>query len=203
MKDWKRLTALAVSAIALTGVASAQQAQAPAPTAAPTGDQAVRTFDTAFFARFNPVTAEDMVRQLPGFTIDEGEELRGFGATAGNVLIDGQRPASKTEISKELGRIAARDVLRIELIGAAAAGDIDVRGYTELANVVLKPAAQVQVSTTWAATTRYYEQGPRVCRSARRAPGRAAISDSVSTCRAPISASARKWTPHSATPQAC
>ncbi|MDP3739705.1 MAG: hypothetical protein Q8R02_20120 [Hyphomonadaceae bacterium] len=159
MKDWKKLTALAVSAFALTGVASAQQAQSPPPTAASAGDQAVRTFDTAFFARFNPITAEDMVRQLPGFTIDEGEELRGFGATAGNVLIDGQRPASKTEISKELGRIAARDVLRIELIGAAAAGDIDVRGYTELANVVLKPAAQVQVSTTWAATTRYYEQG--------------------------------------------
>src|SRR6185503_8179298 len=96
---------------------------------------------------------------LPGFTIDEGEELRGFGATAGNVLIDGQRPSSKTEISKELARIAARDVLRIELIGAAAAGDIDVRGYTELANVVLKPASQMKVSTTWAATTRAYEQG--------------------------------------------
>lgn len=159
VKDWKKLTALAVSAFALTGVASAQQVQSPPPATTPSGDKAVRTFDTAFFARFNAVTAEDMVRQLPGFTIDEGEELRGFGATAGNVLIDGQRPASKTEISKELGRIAARDVLRIELIGAAAAGDIDVRGYTELANVVLKPAAQVQVSTTWAATTRYYEQG--------------------------------------------
>ena len=153
------MAALAVSAIALTGVASAQQTPAAPQTAAPTGDKAVRTFDTAFFARFNAVTAEDMVRQLPGITIDEGEDLRGFVATAGNVLIDGQRPASKTEISKELGRIAARDVLRIELIGAAAAGDIDVRGYTELANVVLKPSAQMQVSTTWAATTRAYEQG--------------------------------------------
>lgn len=156
MKDWKKLAALAVSVFALT---EAMHAQTPAPQGAESGKTAVQTFDPTFFARFSPVTAEDMVRQLPGFSIDEGEELRGFGATAGNVLIDGQRPSSKTEISDELGRIAARDVLRIELIGAAAAGDIDVRGYTELANVVLKPSSGMTVSTTWAATTRYQEQG--------------------------------------------
>jgi len=156
VKDWKKLAALAVGMLALTETA---RAQTPAPQNAESGKTAVQTFEPTFFARFSPITAEDMVRQLPGFTIDEGEDLRGFGATAGNVLIDGQRPSSKTEISKELARIAARDVLRIELIGAAAAGDIDVRGYTELANVVLKPASQMKVSTTWAATTRAYEQG--------------------------------------------
>ena len=156
MKDWRRLTAMAVSMLALTGVA---QAQTPAPQGAEAQKTAVQTFEPAFFARFSPVTAFDMVRQLPGFTIDEGQALRGFGATAGNVLVDGQRPSSKTSISDELGRIAARDVLRIELIGAAAAGDIDVRGYTELANVVLKPSSKMQVSTTWAATTRAQEQG--------------------------------------------
>jgi hypothetical protein len=158
VRDWKRAAALAVSALALADVAQAQQTPQQ-PQSANSPAAGVQAFEPAFFARFNPVTAEDMVRQLPGFTIDEGEDLRGFGATAGNVLIDGQRPATKTEISKELGRIAARDVLRIELIGAAAAGDIDVRGYTELANVVLKPATKMQVSTTWAATTRTYEQG--------------------------------------------
>jgi hypothetical protein len=158
VRDWKRAAALAVSALALAGVAQAQQApQQPQSTDAPSAG--VQVFQPDFFARFNPVTAEDMVRQLPGFNIDEGEDLRGFGATAGNVLIDGRRPATKTEISKELGRIAARDVLRIDLIGAAAAGEIVVRGYTELANVVLKPATAMQVSTTWAATTRAYEQG--------------------------------------------
>jgi hypothetical protein len=70
-----------------------------------------------------------------------------------------RRTSSKDAISDELGRISARDVLRIELIRASAAGDIDVRGYTELANVVLKPASELKVSTTWAATTRWYEQG--------------------------------------------
>ena len=92
--------------------------------------QGVQVFEPTFFARFNPVTADEMVRQLPGFTLDEGEDLRGFGATAGNVLIDGRRPSNKTGLKDELSRIAARDVLRIELIRASAAGDLDVRGYT-------------------------------------------------------------------------
>jgi outer membrane receptor protein involved in Fe transport len=132
-----------ISAIALGHVAEAQQQAQPAST------QAVKTFEPGFFARYSPVTAFDMVRQLPGFIIDNGDSLRGFGATAGNVLIDGQRPSSKNSISDELTRISARDVMRIELIGAAAAGDIDVRGYTELANVVLKSASAMQVSTNW------------------------------------------------------
>lgn len=157
MNNWKRMAALAVSVLALSGVAHGQTPQQPAtPAAAPEG---VQVFEPAFFARFNPITADDMVRQLPGFTLDEGEELRGFGATAGNVLIDGRRPSSKTGLKEELGRIAARDVLRIELISASAAGNLDVRGYTELANVVMKPASEAQVSTTFAATTRLYEQG--------------------------------------------
>lgn len=156
MKDWKKLAAMAVGVLALSETAGAQT---PAPQNAEAQKTAVQTFEPSFFARFSPITALDMVRQLPGFTIDEGEDLRGFGATAGNVLVDGQRPTTKTSVSDELGRIAARDILRIELIGAAAAGDIDVRGYTELANIVLKPASKMQVSTTWAATTRYQEQG--------------------------------------------
>lgn len=157
MRNWKKMAVSAVSVLALSGAAWAQQAAAPAaPASSPEGVQA---FDPAFFARFAPVTALDMVRQLPGFRIDEGEDLRGFGATAGNVLIDGRRTSSKDSLSDELGRISARDVLRVELIRASAAGDIDVRGYTELANVVMKPASELKVSTTWAATTRWYEQG--------------------------------------------
>lgn len=157
MRQWRQALALAVSALALGEAARAQETtQQPQPVPV---EAAVQTFDPAFFARFNPVTAEDMVRQLPGFTLDEGADLRGFGATAGNVLIDGQRPSSKTSLREELGRIAAGSVLRIELIRASAAGNLDVRGYTELANVVLKPATGVQVSTTFAATARWYEQG--------------------------------------------
>ena len=157
MRQWRLALVLAVGALALAETAQAQDtSQQPQPVSA---EDAVQTFEPAFFARFNPITAEDMVRQLPGFSLDEGADLRGFGATAGNVLIDGQRPSSKTSLRDELGRIAAGSVLRIELIRASAAGDLDVRGYTELANVVLKPATGMQVSTTFAATTRWYEQG--------------------------------------------
>ena len=157
MKRLNGILLLAVSALALGKGAWAQEAPQQ-PQAAP-AEAAVQTFEPTFFARFNPITAEDMVRQLPGFSLDEGADLRGFGATAGNVLIDGQRPSSKTSLKDELGRIAAGSVLRIELIRASAAGDLDVRGYTELANVVLKPATGMQVSTTFAATARWYEQG--------------------------------------------
>jgi len=158
VRNWKKMAVSAVSVLALSEAAFAQQAQqVPATTAS--SPEGVQAFEPAFFARFAPVTALDMVRQLPGFRIDEGEDLRGFGATAGNVLIDGRRTSSKDSLSDELGRISARDVLRVELIRASAAGDIDVRGHTELANVVLKTASELKVSTTWAATTRWYEQG--------------------------------------------
>jgi len=156
VRHWKRMAALAASVFAFTDLAQAQDTTQPPTPSAPEG---VQVFEPPFFARFNPVTADDMVRQLPGFTLDEGADVRGFGGAAGNVLIDGQRPSNKTGLKEELGRIAARDVLRIELIRASAAGDLDVRGYTELANVVLKPATDMQVSTTFAATTRWYEQG--------------------------------------------
>lgn len=152
MKGLKSILVLAASSLALSGAAFAQETTVAQP-ASESG--AVQTFEPAFFARFNPVTAYDMVRQLPGFSIDEGESLRGFGATAGNVLVDGRRPSSKDAISDQLERISAADVLRIELIGAAAAGDIDVRGYTELANVVLKPSVGLKESTTFAGTLRY------------------------------------------------
>jgi hypothetical protein len=146
---WAARTAAAGLAVfALAPLATGQEPPTQAPTAAAEG---VRTFEPAYFSQFSPVTALDMVRQLPGFFLDNGDALRGFGSTAGNVLIDGQRPSSKTAISDELGRISARDIARIELISASAAGNLDVRGYTELANVVLKPSEDVQVSSTYSA----------------------------------------------------
>lgn len=152
MRGFRAVLLMAVAALVLPVQALGQDNGLPDQTIAA---DAIQTFEPGFFARFSPVTAYDMVRQLPGFSIDEGEDLRGFGATAGNVLIDGRRPSSKDSIAEELERISAGSVLRVELIGAAAAGDIDVRGYTELANVVLRPAQELQQSTTFAATLRH------------------------------------------------
>lgn len=89
-----------------------------------------------FFADFNPVTARDMVARVPGFSIDRGEDVRGFGAAAGNVLIDGQRPSTKSsDIDDILNRISAANIARIELIRGGS-GDLDVAGQSVVVNVV-------------------------------------------------------------------
>src|SRR6185437_8725302 len=52
-------------------------------------------YPPSFFAAGRPDTAYDMVLLLPAFTFDPGGEARGYEASAGNVLIDGQRPSTK------------------------------------------------------------------------------------------------------------
>ncbi len=102
-----------------------------------TGGNGVTVYKPDFFASYNPVTALDMVRQVPGFSISNGERARGFGGTAGNVLIDGERPSTKSSGLQEiLGRIALSRVVRVELIRGSVPG-IDMRGQTRVVNVVL------------------------------------------------------------------
>src|SRR5215469_11459375 len=57
----------------------------------------VINYPASYFADARPNTAFDMISRLPGFAFDDGNTLRGFAGTAGNVLIDGQRPTSKTD----------------------------------------------------------------------------------------------------------
>ena len=45
-----------------------------------------------WYRSFAPRTALDMVRQTPGFSLDEGEVRRGLSGAVGNVLVDGRRP---------------------------------------------------------------------------------------------------------------
>lgn len=91
-----------------------------------------------YFLRVQPTSAYDMVAQLPGFRIVEGDtEVRGYSGAAGNILIDGQRPAGKAEmIEALLKRIPAARVVRIELVRAGSQG-YDMQGYALLANVIL------------------------------------------------------------------
>lgn len=131
-----------VSALALTGVAYAQEAPTPAPTAtdavvtptATTGDRT--SYDASQFAQYNPQTALDMVRQLPGFSLDGGANRRGFSGAVGNLLIDGVRPSTKSQgVEGILSRIPANQVVRLEVLrGAAVAGDAS--GQSTLLNVV-------------------------------------------------------------------
>lgn len=142
----KRAVGIAALAAGLGPVALAQQAPAAPPAetiAAPDARTAegVQVFEAAYFRQYNPVTAADIVNRVPGFEIDDGEALRGFGATAGNVLVNGERPSSKVQISEQLKRIPADSVVRVELISGSAS-NVDVRGQTQLVNVVLKQAAR-------------------------------------------------------------
>jgi len=89
-----------------------------------------------FFTQYSPVTALDMVERVPGFSIDGGDSVRGFGGAAGNVLIDGQRPSTKSsDIYQTLSRIGAKNVERIELLRGGT-GALDVGNASVVVNVV-------------------------------------------------------------------
>lgn len=136
-----------VSALALTGVAYAQQAPTPPSSTneavvTPSSTSADRvTYEAAQFAQYNPQTALDMVRQIPGFTLDGGDDRRGFSGAVGNLLIDGVRPSTKSQgVEGILSRIPANQVVRLEVLrGAAVAGDAS--GQSTLLNVVRTPTA--------------------------------------------------------------
>lgn len=159
----KRAAGLFALAAALTPAALAQQTPAqPAQTAPRPAAEGVQSFDVGFFKQYNPVTAADMVNRVPGFEIDDGETLRGFGATAGNVLVNGERPSSKVLISEQLKRIPADSVARIELISGSAS-NVDVRGQTQLVNVVLKQVVQGTSSPgTWVVDVRSLQYSDRI-----------------------------------------
>jgi hypothetical protein len=151
-----------VSAMALTGVAYAQEAQPTADTVTPATNAGTCTtepapppcstnpvvssadrtvYDAAFFAQYNPQTALDMVNQTPGFTLNGGDGRRGFSGAVGNVLIDGVRPTAKSQpIDSIISHIPASQVLRLELLrGAAVAGDAS--GQSVLLNIVRTASA--------------------------------------------------------------
>lgn len=128
-----------MTALAFSSAAYAQQAPTPAPPSPATQDQIV--YDSAFFAQYSPQNAADMVRQIPGFTLDEGEERRGFSGAVGNVLIDGRRPSTKSQdLDGLLARIPAGQVARIELLRDASASS-DAAGQSTLINIVRTPSA--------------------------------------------------------------
>lgn len=109
--------------------------QEAAPAAA---SQGVTPYPASFFADASPNSAMDMIARIPGFAFDGGDSVRGYGGAAGNVLIDGQRNASKSEgLEDALRRIQAKDVERIDIIRGGAPG-IDMQGKTMIANVILK-----------------------------------------------------------------
>lgn len=87
----------------------------------PRNEEGREIYNANQFERFNPRTALDMVRQVPGFVIDSGDEdERGLGQADENVLINGARIAGKNiDAETALQRISASNVVRIEIIDGA------------------------------------------------------------------------------------
>jgi outer membrane beta-barrel protein/TonB-dependent receptor-like protein len=143
-----RLLQFSVAAVALvTGIAAiaqpSERRNTLQPPAAP-ADGATK-YDASFFVRYAPRTALDIVQRIPGFTLDlgsssasNGVDVRGFAGTAGNVVLNGQRPSTKSEtLDVLLNRIPASRVVRVE-VGPGDLFGSDYSDKSQVANLILK-----------------------------------------------------------------
>ena len=140
------ISVLALSA-ALASPALAQQGTSPS--AGSTQAAQTSVYDAAFFARSAPQTALEIARLVPGFTLDLGDvATRGFAGAAGNVVINGARPSSKSEtLSDVLRNIPARRVVRVEV----SPGDLFGAEYStksQVLNVILSAEGGIDGNIT-------------------------------------------------------
>lgn len=114
------------------------------PTVAAVQTEGRLDYPADFFTAAQPTTALDMIGRLPGFVFDGGSSVRGLSGAQGNVLIDGRRPASKSEdLESLIKRIPASQVLRIEIIRGGAPG-VDMQGLPVVANIVRRQGGAVE-----------------------------------------------------------
>ncbi len=148
----RRVSALALLFLLFSTIG---QAQPPQSSSAVTENSERVSYEAGFFREYNVITALDMVEQVPGFQIDQGGELRGFGGTAGNILINSERPSTKNDDAAAiLGRIPATAVVRIDLIRGETAG-LNLRGQAVVVDVILR--GDDAASTRWQADIRTTE----------------------------------------------
>ncbi|HEY0326795.1 MAG TPA: outer membrane beta-barrel protein [Allosphingosinicella sp.] len=137
----------AASLLVMASAANAQDAppaDPPAPVSTPVEAPGVagRTvYQVDFFRTYSPANALDIVRRVPGFTLDSGsQDVRGFGGAAGNVVINGARPTSKNDtLETILARIPAQRVLRVE-VGSGEQFGAEFAGRAQVLNLVLSAA---------------------------------------------------------------
>lgn len=102
-----------------------------------------------YFQQFAPRTALDIVRQVPGFTLELGDsEVRGFAGAAGNVVINGARPSSKAEsLETTLARIPASRVTQVE-IGPGDVYGADYSSRSQVLNIIMSAAGGIDGNVT-------------------------------------------------------
>jgi hypothetical protein len=119
------------------------------------GDDSTVVYPANYFSEWSPITAQDMLDRIPGFSGGNGPGSggpgpggfsgnpssggRGFGGgSSGNeILVNGKRTAGKNNQTRGLlSRIAANQVREIQIIRGTS-GALDVRGSSQVVNVVL------------------------------------------------------------------
>lgn len=138
MREYYTFSFTAILLASTSVPAFAQDVQAVPVTADAANAEGVISYTPADFAAARPNTALEMINRIPGFSFDGGDNVRGFAGAAGNALIDGARPTSKTDgLGDTLARIPIDQVERIDIIRGGAPG-IDMQGQTVVANVIRK-----------------------------------------------------------------
>ncbi|MEQ8955606.1 MAG: TonB-dependent receptor plug domain-containing protein, partial [Gammaproteobacteria bacterium] len=161
-------------ACALSPLASAQDT-------GETGDSTV-VYPADYFDEWIPVTAQDMLSRIPGQGSGGGpgggfsgggrggppgggfgnptRGGRGLGSGSGGteIMINGKRTAGKNNSTQGLlGRIPADQVQEIQIIRGTS-GELDVRGSTQVVNVVLFQELSTN-SVSWEATANMAQDG--------------------------------------------
>ncbi len=169
---------IVAAALGLSSVSAQVRAQADVRS----DDNGRLVYEATFFAQFSPANALQMVQRVPGFTLESGNtELRGFAQAAGNVVINGQRPSSKSDsLDTIIARIPASRVLRIEVASGSAFG-ADYAGKPQVANLILTEEGGV-AGTVEGRLSREYTGRilPRASASAVFRTGASSFSGSVS-----------------------
>lgn len=179
LQRWPRKWLIAACSIVLAGQGFPGQTFADQTTAiGATGiparaDENITIYDRIYFADFNAITAEDLLKRIPGIQdllpqLATGPgtgatatvEQRGFGANEEIFLFNGRRLSGKANDAGEaLKRVQARQVSRVEVIKGSVPGlDVKVGAKGVLINVVLEDELAIGVGS-WEANATFWSSG--------------------------------------------
>ncbi len=135
-------------------------------------DDTTVIYPADYFDQWAPITAQDMYDRIPGLAGSGGGPGRGPGGFGGGgnpsaggrglgsgnsgteIMINGKRTAGKNNQAQgQLGRIAADLVQEIQIIRGTS-GDLDVRGSSQVVNVVLYETLSSS-TVSWEASGNY------------------------------------------------
>jgi hypothetical protein len=154
---------LGAAALSIGLPAFAQTASGNQRVSTPARDSRTTVYEANFFAQYAPRTAYDLVQRIPGFTLDlgnsaaaSGVDVRGFAGTAGNIVINGARPSTKSEtLDIVLNRIPATRVIRVE-VGPGDLYGADYAGKSQVANLILGEGGGGIAGNATASPVRFY-----------------------------------------------